>query len=560
MRSYIFICLLLVLSVAVNAQSNPYSISTAQPLATKAGENILKAGGNAFDAAVAITAALAVVEPYGSGIGGGGFWLLHDARSKADIVIDGRETAPLKSTADMYLDAQGNLTRSSIDGPLAAGIPGVVAALETISNQYGRLTLKDNLQPAIRLARDGFKPGAVYLRLAEFRKQALLASPSAAEIFLDDGLLPDEETLIIQEDLASTLEKISQHGADVFYRGEIADRLVKGVQQAGGIWQAEDLRQYQVVKREPIYTVYNNMQLILPPPPTSGGVVITQILAMLENHDITLLDESERVHIIVEAMRRAYQDRAIYLGDPDFVDIPMNQLLDKSYASNRFHDFDFDQASISEALPAAKLSAGDNTTHFSVLDSQGNYVSATLSINYPFGSGFVPPGTGVLLNDEMDDFSMAAGVANVYGLVGSQANAIEPGKRMLSSMTPLFVRDENRVLIVGTPGGSRIISMLALAILNYAAGAGADEIVSAARFHHQYLPDVIQFENNALSEQAQKDLENLGHKLKALQGDYGNMQAIIWNRQTNTVEASSDPRGEGLAIPGQVISDNEYSK
>ena len=312
--------------------------------------------------------------------------------------------------------------------------------------------------------------------------------------------------------------------------------------------------------REPVSTSYGSMQLVLPPPPTSGGVVITQILAMLEPHNMSRLSESSQTHLIVEAMRRAYQDRATYLGDPDFVDIPMHQLLNKSYALSKFQDFDAEQASKSEALPTAKLSAGEDTTHFSVLDAQGNYVSATLSINYPFGSGFVPPGTGVLLNDEMDDFSMGAGVANVYGLIGSTANAIEPGKRMLSSMTPLFVRNENEVMIIGTPGGSRIISMLALAILNYAAGADADEIVSDGRFHHQYLPDIIQFETDALSEQTQTDLKNMGHQLKGLQGDYGNMQAIIWNMQTDSVDAASDPRGEGSAVVGEIISGNGYSK
>ena len=556
MRSKILIILLFVLPAIINAQGNPYSIATAHQLATEAGENILNAGGNAFDAAVAISAALAVVEPYGSGIGGGGFWLLHDAKNQKDIVIDGRETAPLKSTADMYLDDDGKLTKDSIDGPLAAGIPGVVAALEVIAEDFGELTLKENLEPAIQLARAGFTPGETYLRLAKFRKQALQASPAAARIFLDDGRVPGEQALIIQPDLANTLESIARNGADAFYQGEIAVKLVEGVQQAGGIWQLEDLRQYRVIKREPIVAEYNNLQLILPPPPTSGGVVIAQILAMLENYNIDAMDETERTHIIVEAMRRAYQDRAIYLGDPDFVEIPMQQLLDKKYARKKFDDFDANHASQSELLPTIKLSEGKDTTHFSVLDAEGNYVSATLSINYPFGSGFVPPGTGVLLNDEMDDFSMGVGVANVYGLVGSHANAIEPGKRMLSSMTPLFVREDNQVLIVGTPGGSRIISMLALAVLNFAKGASTDEIVSMARFHHQYLPDHVQYETNAISGQSQKELLYMGHVLKEMQGDYGNMQAIIWNWQANTAAASSDPRGEGMAVVGSVISDN----
>ena len=284
----------------------------------------------------------------------------------------------------------------------------------------------------------------------------------------------------------------------------------------------------------------------MPPLRSSGGVVITQILAMLENQDLFELNDVDQAHMIVEAMRRAYQDRAIYLGDPAFVEIPTEKLLNKEYAKEKFSDFNSERASISKELPSVDLKEGKDTTHFSVLDSEGNYVSATLSINYPFGSGFVPPGTGVLLNDEMDDFSMGAGIANVYGLVGTKANAIEPGKRMLSSMTPLFVRDEIEVLIVGTPGGSRIISMLTLAILDFVDGASAEEIVSDPRFHHQYLPDVIQYELDAFFEEDKVALAKMGHQFKAVKNDYGNMQAIIWNKQLNTVDAASDPRGEGL--------------
>ena len=556
MRRLIIIIFLLVLSGTSYSESNPYAIATAHELATKAGEEILQAGGNAFDAAVAISAALAVVEPYSSGIGGGGFWLLHEAKTNTDIVIDGREIAPLSSTKDMYLDEQGKLTRDSIDGPLAAGIPGVVAALEVINNDYGKLSLKENLQPAIQYAKQGFKPELMYSRLAKFRKDVLLASPSASAIFLKDGKVPDSESLIIQMELAATLEKIAEQGAKGFYQGEVAEKLVKGVQDAGGIWQLEDLNQYKVIKREPIRTTFNNLEIIMPPPPTSGGVVITQILAMLEDQDLYELNEIDQAHTIVEAMRRAYQDRAIYLGDPAFVDMPMQDLLNKEYAKQKFSDFNSKQASISKELPTTKLNEGNDTTHFSVLDMEGNYVSATLSINYPFGSGFVPPGTGVLLNDEMDDFSMGEGIANVYGLVGTEANAIEPGKRMLSSMTPLFVRDEKEVLIVGTPGGSRIISMLALAILDFVEGADSEEIVSEPRFHHQYLPDVIQHELDAFYQEDQEALVDMGHKFKAIKNDYGNMQVIIWNKQLDTVDAASDPRGEGFAIIEEVTSDN----
>jgi gamma-glutamyltranspeptidase/glutathione hydrolase len=254
------------------------------------------------------------------------------------------------------------------------------------------------------------------------------------------------------------------------------------------------------------------------------------------------------VHVVAEAMRRAYQDRAVFLGDPDFTQIPMQMLLDKQYAQKKFETFDPQRASVSQSLADIEASEGQDTTHFSVIDAAGNYVAATLSINYPFGSGFVAPGTGILLNDEMDDFAIAPGVGNVYGLVGSEANAIEPGKRMLSSMTPLFAYSKDRLLIAGTPGGSRIISMLVLALIEFQQGASSDKIVSRARFHHQYMPDVIQFEKNALSQQVQQALIKKGHTLKEISYRYGNMQVISKHMQSNNMSAASDPRGEGLSV------------
>ena len=553
-----FILYLSILIVNVSASAfadaekypNTYAVVTAHKLATQAGEEILKAGGNAFDAAVAVSAALAVVQPYGSGIGGGGFWLLHDAKTGEDIVVDGREVAPLAATKDMYLDENGKLTGNSINGPLAAGIPGVVAALEFITDYYGRLSFSDNLQPAIRFARDGFSPSDHYRKLADLRIQALLASAEASKIFLHQNSSPAKDRLIIQNDLAETLIAISKNGAKEFYSGETAKKLVDGVRQAGGIWTLEDLQQYQIEIREPITASYRGLQIVMPPPPTSGGVVITQILAMLEDIELSEIDSINSVHTIVEAMRRAYQDRAIYLGDPDFSEIPLDLLLDQQYAINKFSTFNKNIASKSEELTVT-TPKGEDTTHFSILDTQGNYVAATLSINYPFGSGFVAPETGVLLNDEMDDFSMGENVANIWGLVGSEANAIEPGKRMLSSMTPLFAHNENQTLIVGTPGGSRIISMLTLALLKFQLGADSNEIVSQRRFHHQYIPDEIQFEENAFTENEIDQLTDMGHPIKELGRKYGDMHAIIWNSETGYVEASADPRGEGEVAGGK---------
>ena len=529
-------------------ENNFYAVVTAHPLASQAGEQILNAGGNAFDAAVAVSAVLAVVEPYGSGIGGGGFWLLHQASTQEDIVIDGREVAPSAAHATMYLDSEGKLTRDSIDGPLAAGIPGVVAALEIICKKYGSLSLAENLQPAIELAQNGFMPGDHYLRLASLRQQALLASPAASKTFLHDGEVPTKDFVIRQPALATSLKLIAQQGAQVFYRGELAQKLVDGVRAAGGIWTLQDLEQYRVQIRAPLQTTYRGVKIIMPPPPTSGGVVISQILAMLEDFDLTTLSSVDYTHMVVEAMRRAYRDRALYLGDPDFLDIPMNILTSKTYAQDNFADFSREHATSNSDLSAPIRATGEDTTHFSILDGQGNYVAATLSINYPFGSGFMVPETGILLNDEMDDFSMGLATPNVWGLVGSEANKIEPGKRMLSSMTPLFARDKNRTLIVGTPGGSRIISMLTLALLDFNRGSQVKQIVNRKRFHHQYLPDEIQFEQNALTTEEQKALAEKGHKLNELSRRYGNMHAIVWHHNRNKIDAAADPRGEGAAI------------
>ena len=552
-RKNFFICFLLVCATKLYADTiqPSYAVVTAHPLASLAGEQILLAGGNAFDAAIAVSAALAVVEPFSSGLGGGGFWLLHNAESKRDVVIDGREVAPLAAQADMYLDAEGKLTRKSIDGPLAAGIPGMVAALETIAKNYGALSLKQCLQPAIKLARDGFTPGERYLKLAELRKQALQASPAATEIFLQNGDIPNKNYLIKQPQLANTLSKVAEQGVDAFYRGEIAQQLVQGVRAAGGIWTLQDLQNYQVQQRDPIRTKYHDIEIIMPPPPTSGGVVITQILAMLEQVELSKLENVDYIHTVSEAMRRAYRDRAIYLGDPAFTDMPLEMLLSKSYAQDNFADFSREHATRNIDLAPPVVPEGEDTSHFSVLDMHGNYVAATLSINYPFGSGFVAPGTGVLLNDEMDDFSMGLDTPNVWGLVGSNANKIEPGKRMLSSMTPLFARDKTRTLIVGTPGGSRIISMLTLALLEFSQGANAGKIVSQRRFHHQYIPEEIQFELNALHESEQQALRSKGHQLNELTRYYGDMHAIILHMSPSKIEAAADPRGEGVAIVKQ---------
>ena len=546
----IFLCLFYVSPVTAQTPSSS-AIATAHPYATDAGEEILRAGGNAFDAAVAITAVLAVVEPYASGLGGGGFWLLHRAADGKQIMIDGREVAPSSASKNMYLDKNGDIIKgASINGPKAAGIPGVPAGLEHLAKEYGRLSLKETLAPAIRFAEQGFPVTERYRKLANYRLKIMQSYPSTAAIFLEDNQIPNLGYQIIQKDLAETLKQIATHGVTYFYTGGLASRMVENIRHNGGQWSVQDLARYHVIERGPVVIQYKNLRIISAPPPSSGGIVLAQIFGILEYFDLDAVEDVERKHIIIEAMRRAYRDRAAYLGDPDFIDIPEQRLLDKDYLEGLAITIDPDRATPSSVLGDIPVSqqAGTQTTHFSVIDKEGNRVSATLSINLPFGSGFVVPGTGVLLNNEMDYFSAKAQVPNAYGLIGDQANAIEAGKRPLSSMSPTFIETDGRVGILGTPGGSRIISMVLLGILDFADGYLPNSWVSVPRYHHQYLPDEVQFEKDGLGVLEKRALEKRGHVLKEKNRRYGNMQAILWDKKLNKLFAASDPRGEGKAV------------
>lgn len=554
-RSITAVLLTVITCIATAADSSvnrgSMAVASAHPLATDAGIEILKMGGNAFDAAVAVSAALAVVEPYSSGFGGGGFWLLHIAESGREVMIDGREKAPLAATRNMYLDANGEvLPGASINGPLSAGIPGMPAALEHIGSKYGKLPLTASLKHAINYAKNGFEVDSHYKKMASVRLQALKSSEDATNIFLRDSQVPDEGVIIRQTQLAETIEKIASDGASAFYSGDIADRLVKSVRKHGGIWQLEDLSRYTVVERSPEVIVYKGMRFVTASPPSSGGVALSEMLNMLSFYDLDAMDDVERIHIIVEVMRRAYRDRAEYLGDPDHVDVPVDYLTSVVYTNKLIKTIQPNKATPSTELKPVLSQQGNgaDTTHFSIIDRDGNRVSATLSINYPFGSGFVAEKTGILLNDEMDDFSAKPGEPNVYGLIGAEANSISPEKRMLSSMSPSFLETSDRVAILGTPGGSRIISMLLLATLDFYKGATAKHMVDLGRFHHQYLPDKIFYEPGVLSASALKTLMNMGHDTEELSSTYGNMQAIVIDKKTKRVEAASDPRGTGKAL------------
>lgn len=543
--------ILLLFNSTVWAADKPQhaAIASAHPLATQAGIMILGQGGNAFDAAVTVTAVLAVVEPYSSGLGGGGFWLLHRASDGYQTMVDGREKAPLAATRDLYLDERGEVVpSSSIDGALSAAIPGAPAALAHLAEVYATLPLALLLKPAIEIAREGFLVDDHYRSMAKWRLSVLQAYPASSSQFLWQGEVPPSGHLLKQPALADTLQKLADQGAEGFYRGEVAQRLVDGVNSAGGIWSLEDLAQYKVVERKPVTGTYQGLQITSAAPPSSGGVAMLTTLNILERLNYSALSEPQKTHLLIEAMRRAYRDRSEFLGDPDFVAVPVDRLTHPLYAAGLARGVDMRRATPSLPGKRTTKNEGQDTTHFSILDREGNRVAATLSINYPFGSGVVVPGTGVLLNDEMDDFSASPGVPNVYGLVGGEANAIAAGKRMLSSMSPTFVEDSQRVAILGTPGGSRIISMVLLGILDMAEGRGPQSWVSRPRIHHQYLPDQIEFEADALSNPLQKQLLSMGHSLKALPRKYGNMQGILWNKASGEVEAGSDPRGGGVAI------------
>ncbi|OAB60689.1 gamma-glutamyltransferase [Leptolyngbya valderiana BDU 20041] len=563
-RSSFAACLLaLVFSAASMADEGPgrYSVSSAHALATEAGMEIMAQGGNAFDAAVAVSAALAVVEPASSGIGGGGFWLIRRAEDGWSTMVDGRETAPGAAHADMYLDESGNVVRDlAINGPLAAGIPGAAAAWVHIAENYGTMALSDLLAPAVRLAEEGFAVDEKYNRLLQWRSETMQRYPETAAIFMPGGEVPEVGERILQPDLAQVLLRLGREGHAGFYAGETARLLVEGARAEGGIWTLDDLAAYRVVERDPIRIDYEGYELITAPPPSSGGIAIAQILKLIEPYDLAALDRVERVHLLSEAMRRAYRDRALYLGDPDFVDIPFEMLLSEHYASGLRAGIRLDRATPSSSLAGNPdlIPESDNTTHFSLIDGDGNMVSATLTVNLPYGSAYAPPGTGVLLNNEMDDFSAAEGEPNAYGLIGFAANAIEADKRMLSSMSPTIVLGEERTAILGTPGGSRIITMVLLGLLDFIEGNGPESWVALPRFHHQYQPDRISLEPDALDAEAVSALEALGHEVEVRERPWGNMHAVMWDRVANRLEAAHDPRwSSGGAEVSDAVSVQE---
>jgi gamma-glutamyltranspeptidase/glutathione hydrolase len=544
---------LIVLPLAAVAAESPAKpskagIASAHPLATQAGLEILRQGGNAFDAAVAVSAALAVVEPSSSGLGGGGFWLLHRAADKLDTMIDAREVAPLKATRDMFLDSKANVVPGrSTSTALAAAIPGEPAGFAYLASKYGRLPLKTSLQPAIRLAREGF-PLNARLRGGIEAKRNTFNEGAAAKIFLDGGTVPALGTIIKQPDLAKVLTVLAEQGAEGYYRGPIAKKLVDGVVQLGGIWSLQDLAQYKVKERAPLIGQYHGARIVSAPPPSSGGVALVDAFNILSGYDLDSVDSATRKHLVVEAMRRVHRDRAEYLGDPDFISMPIERLIHPYYAAGQRTSIRMDRALPSDALPGVTApEPGQQTTHFSILDTEGNRVAGTLSINFFFGSGLMVPGLGIMLNNEMDDFAAKPGVPNGFRLVGADANSIAPGKRPLSSMTPTFVESPGGVMVLGTPGGSYIMGMVLIATLDWLHGESADSFIKKGRYHHQYLPDMLSFEPGALTEVEQATLRKYGHTLRESRQP-GNLQVVTWDYKSGDVKAVSDPRGVGAGV------------
>jgi gamma-glutamyltranspeptidase/glutathione hydrolase len=522
------------------------AIASAHELATNAGFEVLAEGGNAFDAAVAVAAALSVVEPQSSGIGGGGLFLLRRASDGREIMVDARETAPAAIDARLYLDADGNLDRGkSINGPLSAGIPGEVAGLAWIAKHYGKLPLAKSLAPAIRIAREGFVPDPRYLGGLKRRIDVIKRYPASAALYLADGEVPATGSTARNPDLASTLERIANEGHDGFYAGEFAKRLVDGVREAGGNWALGDLAAYEAKEREPIAFDYRGWHIVTAPPPSSGGIVLAEMLNILSGYDLAKRDRVHRTHLIIEAMRRGYRDRAAYLGDPDYIDMPVRELTSPLYAAGLRASIHPEKATPSAMLPGYMApNESMHTTHFSIIDAQGNLAAGTQTVNLSFGSGLVISGTGFVLNNEMDDFALKPGTPNAFGLVGNDANAPKAGRRPLSSMSPSFVIGKDRVGVLGTPGGSRIITMVLEGILAFVDGELPAEIVSKPRFHHQYLPDVVSAEPGAFSKDEVRALQKMGHVVNESERRWGFLNMVSWDRKTNTLHAASDPRGD----------------
>jgi gamma-glutamyltranspeptidase / glutathione hydrolase len=520
-------------------------VVSAHPVASAIGVDILKQGGNAIDAAIAVQFALAVCYPVAGNIGGGGFMIYRDEKGKVSA-LDYREMAPAASTKDMFLDKDGNpIEGKSQFGHLASGVPGTVAGMFEAFGKYSRLkNWKALVQPSIDAAAKGIEITAKEAEAFNEDDTIFLRVNNRKTVFSEKKWKAGD--ILVQSELASTLTAIRDFGFDGFYKGKVADQIVAEMKSSNGIITLQDLENYKAVWREPISFNYRGYKIYSMPPPSSGGIALNQLLKSIEPFDMTSLKvhTPESVHLMVEAERRVYSDRSTHLGDADFYNVPQQQLVDSSYVAKRMSTFTKTKVTKSTDIKAGEFSPSEQTTHFSIVDQYGGAVSITTTLNGGYGSYVVIDSAGFIMNNEMDDFSIKPGIANLYGLIGAEANKIEPKKRMLSSMTPTIIEKDGKLkMVVGTPGGSTIITSVFQTIVNVIDfKMTATDAVSAPRFHHQWLPDVIQNEENCLSLETRAKLESIGHIFKPRKS-IGKVEAILVN-ENNKLEGAADPRGD----------------
>lgn len=530
--------LALLVSGALHAASTPAveakngMVVTSQYLASQVGTDILKMGGNAIDAAVAVGYAQAVVNPCCGNIGGGGFMTIHLADG-TDTFINFRETAPAAASADMYLDKEGKVTKdASLYGYLAAGVPGTVLGMDSAQKKYGKLTRQQVMAPAIKLAREGFVLTRADTDILDTTVKRFRQDPESARIFLrKDGEALQPGDRLIQADLADTLTAISEKGPDAFYQGKIPQAVEAAAKKGGGILTAADFANYKITETAPITCSYRGYKFVSSPPPSSGGVTLCETLNVLEGYDLKSMgfNSAAYIHTLTEAMRHAYMDRNTFLGDPEFVKNPTDRLLSKSYAADIRKQIVANQATPSvEVQPGMQPHEKPETTHYSIVDHDGNAVSTTYTVNGRFGAVVIAPGTGFFLNDEMDDFTVKVGEQNLYGLVQGATNSIAPGKRPLSSMSPTLVtKDGKTFMVLGSPGGSRIITITLQTALNVIDhGMAPQEAVDAPRIHHQWLPDEVYYEQRGVSADSLNLLKNMGYKMVE-QNPWGAAELIL---------------------------------
>ncbi len=527
-------------------------VVSTHPVASQVGVEVMKKGGNAIDAAVAVNFALAVVHPAAGNIGGGGFLVYRSSKGE-NFALDYREKAPSKAHRDMYLDENGNaISEKSQAGILSVGVPGTVAGVYEMHKKFGKLPWNEIVHPSVVLARNGVELTEKEARGLNRQKNDFIKyNPGKNYMIKESGDWKKGE-LFIQTDLAETLERIEKKGLRGFYKGKTARLIVAENKNTGGLITKKDLRNYQAVWRKPIESKYKNYKIIGMPPPSSGGVALGQLLEMVENFPITKwgVQSDSTIQVMVEAERRVYADRAKWLGDPDFVKVPVNELLDTSYCDQRIANMDFDKATSSNDINAGQFPGYESpeTTHFSIVDAEGNAVSITTTLNNSYGSKVFVAGAGFLLNDEMDDFSAKAGAPNLYGLIGSKANEIQPNKRMLSSMTPTIVEEKGQLkLVIGTPGGSTIITSVFQTTLNVLEfGKNMQEAVEFPRFHHQWKPDKINFESNRFSKEQQERLIKKGYQFNQV-GGIGLVEGILV-LPNHVLQGGADSRGDDTAV------------